>query len=171
MRNNDFTFEDFINLCPYEHFDLHSGLNEDVILQFFLDLQFVLEGIRDKELNESEIFILISHDFTISIKKFLQNYNTTLGQQFQLQFIMNFLLDYGIAKTQFYAIIIAPRTHINYFKLVSDVRNINIHKLDIVSLFNNAEYDVITNRYSSILEEIDSLKEKNSVKTVQRLTY
>ena len=170
MQNSIFTLKDFEAICPYEHWHLTSGFNEDIVLQFLLDLEFVAERVRCKELDKNEIFILINQDFTISIKKFLQNYNKTLGQQFPLRFILNFLIECGVAKTQFFAIIVAPRTHINYFKLVCDVKHINIHNLDD-NLKDYRFLDLLPEFYKSVSEYINELREKQSVKLIQSLTY
>jgi hypothetical protein len=164
MPSNIFTVEDFKKLCPIEHFDLFSCLDEDVLFQFFLDLHYISNQVKDGKLNKDEIFILTNKDFTISIKKFLQNYNRTQGVQFPLMFLLNYCLECNLAKKQLFAIIIAPRTHINYFKLINDVRNTNIHPLD-----DNLK--IMKELPEEWKERMAEFNERSSIRKFQSLTY
>ena len=113
MRNpnkdfSNFTFDMFLGLCPVEYEDLDNYLDENVIFQFLLDLDFIHTGIKAQKINKNEIFILINQDFTISIKKFLQSYNKTHGVGMPLQFLNNFFIDSRPGRDSFYSFIIAP---------------------------------------------------------------
>ena len=172
-RNKDFsnfTFDMFLDLCPVEYEDLDNYLDEDVIFQFLLDLDFIHKGIKEGKINKNEIFILISQDFTISIKKFLQSYNKTLGIGMPLQFLLNHKLETYPGRHVCHSFIIAPRTHINYFKLVNEVRNISIDTIDDSLLEEHGKFGAYKG-FDYLLRQVDYLQQKKSIKLFQTLTY
>lgn len=181
LDSNTLTFENFLELVPYEHRDMHSGPDEDMIIQFIHDLDFLHRGVSNKTINKDEIFVLINQDFTISVKKFLKSYNMTLGKQFPLQFLLNYTIECKVGRDHVYVFLIAPRTHINYFKLVNEVPGINIHSLDValkqdMPNFYSGDYsqyqsDKLYSKYESLVHDLNDLKDKQSVKLLQTLTF
>lgn len=171
MQNKDvctFTFDDFLDLVPIEYRDLSNYQNEDIIIQFLHDLDFIHRNIQEGNINKDEVFILVKKDFTLNIKKFLKNYNKGLGEQFPLQFLLNYINESGRPEESVYSFIVAPRMNINFFKLVNEVRGITINSLD------DELKEKMPDRKRQIeylAEQLSYMKTKKSIRLFQTLTY
>lgn len=132
--SNTLTFTEILDLCPksLNFFTNSSGPDLLVVSSLLRELKHLHKLVEEEKVDKNEIFLFVNQDFSMSISKYIRYYNSELAKTFPIDFLPGIYKD-GIQQPgQTFAIINAPSTHINYFKLTAETQRQRIFRLQDV---------------------------------------